>query len=744
MVPSWKQLDVLVPLLTIACIAVALRQLPWHSDLPPDPIAASPNPLTWPVVREWSRREEPLTTGPDMLGYDRIAARLYDAIVRPEEPAIALIGAIGFGKTSILNMVRRRFVHDNTSLVVFAHVNCWALPRAGDAPRIALERAVSALNHIVDAEALRGLPAIYSRLLAGEPTGTIGKILSSGRPMDATEQLHRFTPMLEAIDAKLLFIIEDAERAAPPFETRHLERLLWALRDVKRVSFVLSFDPNCIRFGYTKLCDYIERLPRLSVRSVEDILAPAYTHWRTGHEGYIDPLPEVRRDRLGLDRVTHAFVRYQRRLHGDSVADAITDLLTSPRNLKHFVRDVDRTWEALRGEVELDDVIVLTALRHSVPAAFDFVVGNAEAARSETDENDDLAGHAEKTVKSRWESLRSSLSDPSRVQILIDALELPKLRSIDFARGQPLLQGIHNDGPVDYLGRILAGRILPGETRDQDVLRDMVDWKDSDNGRMVERLFTSTTESDQYVAIWRHYGCHLSGPELLKIATTLTNKTLEIQEANATVGTSAMLAVWHCCEKRVSRDERRDWLIERIRFALPTSLGFANELFHYCASAAHGFTTEEDRGRVRNALVEVARESFATVDVLLAALGDEHEYPVAQLVRVDHQDEPSDPVPLDSWAWFVPVLIGAAAVDEDRIVPDVVNIVGNTEAGIQAGRVTRRFALDRERMTEFFGERTNEMVNVLAVYRGSDRLALAARAEARTWITELAEDPEEG
>ncbi len=232
--------------------------------------------------------------------------------------------------------------------------------------------------------------------------------------------------------------------------------------DVDRVSFILSFDPERVRsFDYSKLCDNIERVPRIKVDRVEDLLAPAYEHWQTVPEGYIDPLPEQRKDRLGLENVTNPLIRYARRRQGDSVAHAITELLTTPRNLKHFIRNLDRAWEALRGEVELDDLIVLTALRHGAPEAFDFIVVNAETARSERPNDEDSAGKAEKTVRARWESLRDSLPNSTAVQMLVEPLELPQL-VFERLFAQSLPQGIHNDGPADYLGRILAGRIPPG------------------------------------------------------------------------------------------------------------------------------------------------------------------------------------------------------------------------------------------------------------------------------------------
>ena len=736
-VPSWRQLDVLLPLVIVAVIAVGIRQLPWkrpaRSELDPE----LPATVTWHVVQEWSRREDPLTDGPDLLGHETSVERIHDAVVRPEERAFALVGPVGSGKTSILNLLRQRLLRTKGGRrVVIAEVNCWAMPRSEDAPRVALERVISALDDFVDTLALRRLPDAYQQILSAEPTGTIAKLFSIGRTRDATEQLSGLTPLLEAIDARLLIIIEDAERAVQAFETRHLERLLWTLRDVDRVSFILSFDPEPPTFDYSKLCDNIERLPPITGDRVIDILAPAYEHWKTATEGYIDPLLEERKDRLGLENVTNPLVRYMRRRDGDTAAHAITDLLTTPRKLKHFIREVDQAWEALRGEVELDDLIVLTALRHGAPESFDFIVVNAETARSTRPKDEHGAGTAVKTVRARWDLLRDSLTKPTEVQRLIDVLELPQLSSDEHVSVQSLPQGIHNDEPVDYLGRILAGRIPPGEIRDQEVLKDIVSWKKSRSAQMLKRLVASTNESGQYVDIWEHYDCHFSDDQLIEIATGLIADALNHLKANASINHPAMHAVWRRCTRRLGRDTKTDWLIDQIRIVLPISLGFATDLFYFWGSAENGIVSVEHRNRVRMALVEDARTSFANVDALLLSLGPEHEYALTRLVHPPPLNEPPDPIRRDSWASLVPIIIEAAKVNEDRIVPDVAILVGDTAVGVRTGQFDQRYELKRERMAEFFGNQIDVMLDVLAEYSGNNEYALAAKEEAKKWITE--------
>jgi energy-coupling factor transporter ATP-binding protein EcfA2 len=738
--PAWQRLDVLGPLGIIAMVASAWRQLPWRRATPAQQAAVEAVvPLTWDDLKRWFRREEPLQNGPDLFGHAPIAERIYNAIIQPENQAIALIGLVGSGKSSILNAVKHKLHHQSTSFTIVAEFNCWAMPRPEDAPRLALERAIDALSDVIDAQAVRRLPLSYQRILSAEPTGKLSRLVGVDDVPDAVDQLRTLTSLLEVIDARLLLIIEDAERAGQSFETRHLERLLWTLRHVDRVSFILSFDVQRASFDYPKLCDIIERVRPITVDRVEEVLAPAYSAWRTASDTYIDPISsEKRQDRLGLENVTDSTMRYLRRTHGDSAADAIAALLTSPRNLKHFIRDVDRAWDQLRGEVELNDLIVLTALRHGAPAAFDFIVDNVEAARSERKERDAFAGDAVKTIKPRWEKLRNSLAQPTMVQNLVDVLDLNQLNSDSTVSSQSSPQGIHNGEPVDYLGRILAGQLLPGEIRDQDVLRDIEMWKNARSGAMLEKLATATPESDEYVAVWRHYAHRFSFEQVIDIAGALANALLITLGANASMQHPAMGAVWRQSSRYMERDTKTAWLIEQIQTVLPTSLGFATDLFQYFGSVADGIVTGAHRAQVRAALVESARASLNTADSLLASLGSQHEVPLTRLVYPPPSDQPPDTISFSSWGWLVDLIIEAARTNEERVVPDVAVLVGDTMQGFRTGTFERRYILKRDWMTEIFGPRTDDMLHILADYHGGQEHALGARKEAKMWLAERA------
>ena len=52
---------------------------------------------------------------------------------------------------------------------------------------------------------------------------------------------------------------------------------------------------------------------------------------------------------------------------------AVPKLLLTPRLLKHTLRRMRGAWQALHGEIDFDDLLMVNVLRSAAPEAFDFV-----------------------------------------------------------------------------------------------------------------------------------------------------------------------------------------------------------------------------------------------------------------------------------------------------------------------------------------------------------------------------------
>ena len=226
--------------------AVLLRWLLRSDIVEPTPPAASESTddVSWPKVEQWiASGERPIIgSEQDMFQHRAVAKRVAHAI-GDNGRSVALLGRFGTGKTSVINLVCRELSRLSSTVIV-ADVGVWAVPRPEDIPRLALNQIIAALDDHIDTIELRTLPLTYQRLVAAEPTGRLARLLELETPADSVRALQRLSPLLEVLEARLVLVVQDVERTGPGFDTRHLDRFLWALRDVKRTSFIFGHRPR--------------------------------------------------------------------------------------------------------------------------------------------------------------------------------------------------------------------------------------------------------------------------------------------------------------------------------------------------------------------------------------------------------------------------------------------------------------------------------------------------------------------
>ena len=290
----WHQIDVILPIVAVFLAAMLLRQVPRPSPLPSSArshrntnettsVARSPGTWCWGRIRDWiSAGEHPITDDRhDLFARAPVADRIARSL--QEGRSVALLGAYGTGKSSILNLVRAKLAQGSNTTIV-ANLDVWAVPRPEDVPRLALEQVVDALDHHVDTLGLRNIPVTYQRLVAALPMRNVSVILRLQAEGDSLAELQRLVPTLEVLNARLVLFIEDVDRLTRRFDTRHLQRLLWGLRAVPRVSFALAFDPGKgPNIDFSKLCDTMELLRPMEYEHVGAILVNAVNHWRRAY-----------------------------------------------------------------------------------------------------------------------------------------------------------------------------------------------------------------------------------------------------------------------------------------------------------------------------------------------------------------------------------------------------------------------------------------------------------------------------
>lgn len=239
--PEWQDRETLALIASALAIAIVFRQLPIRKYKPLKRLNAATE-ITWEAIEKWMASGE-RAVEPDEIDFFRhrdIAQRAAAAV--REGRSVSLIGPFGSGKTGILNAVRAELLSKPDPFFVVAELNAWAIGKAKDAPRLALDRIISSLDDYADMQKFRGMPSTYRRLADAEPTGRLAKLVGSPQEGDPIDQIGRLTPVLEALNVRVVLFLEDVERAEQAgFDTRHLQRFLWAIRGTSRVSFVIAY-----------------------------------------------------------------------------------------------------------------------------------------------------------------------------------------------------------------------------------------------------------------------------------------------------------------------------------------------------------------------------------------------------------------------------------------------------------------------------------------------------------------------
>ena len=142
----WHQIDVILPIVAVFLAAMLLRQVPRPSPLPSSArshrntnettsVARSPGTWCWGRIRDWiSAGEHPITDDRhDLFARAPVADRIARSL--QEGRSVALLGAYGTGKSSILNLVRAKLAQGSNTTIV-ANLDVWAVPRPEDVPRL--------------------------------------------------------------------------------------------------------------------------------------------------------------------------------------------------------------------------------------------------------------------------------------------------------------------------------------------------------------------------------------------------------------------------------------------------------------------------------------------------------------------------------------------------------------------------------------------------------------------------------
>ena len=420
----------------------------------------------------------------------------------------------------------------------------------------------------------------------------------------------------------------------------------------------------------------------------------------------------------------------------ESPLAAMLALLETPRSLKHVLRRVNHSWRQLHGEVELDDLIIITVLRHSAEPAYRFLTRNIDVLRHEPR---DLMPRT-KTVKSEWDNECKTMPKAGAVRSLAELLGIKQLRGDTRFGGGDSPQGAHVSEPTDYFRRILSDEVGIAEPRDQTVLGDVERWQAGSDEALVTKLLAATEDNARYARVWEHFSFRQPENELMTLTEAVVLRVLERDGASADGEHPAIISLWRACNRRLPKGRVADWIRDLILSAVPTSLNLVNDLYYFW-TGKHGVVTGTERIQIRAAVVEAVRDVVRTGRDLTRVLTPHHPYSVMRLIT--QTDVETGASAYRAWQDHLPaVLIEGARRDSEIVVPELANLAGDEQSGHRAVGpqyppvFLRRYKIDRARMPLLFVERLDEALTLLAEYDGNNPYAVRAKGDAALWLKE--------
>jgi KAP family P-loop domain len=758
--PMRAAVPIPIPWWTIAIILVSASvALVLARSLSPDPVTATApreqdqlGSLNWLAIDKWVREEQPSQI--DLLGHLSIAHRIARVLALPlstSEESVALVGEFGSGKTTILQWVQAELRKSSNPQVIVSWVSCWGLSDSISAAVLIIERMLDTLQGVVDVTPVRGLPQAYRRVLEHERLGVIQRLVGSDTEEDLLKRLNTLTGVLRQLNLRVVIFVEDVDRTpGAGFEPTQLERLLWILKGLPCITFVVALSGGSRRtqvLDVSRLCEHIATISALSVERVRAALQRLRDHCERDFK-YLQPKTEARvSDSLELtsDNAMLAYIRAGTGERGP--VEAIAALLPTPRRLKHLIRRVERAWQNLHGEVNLNDLLVMTSLREGAPDVFDFVRQNIDTARREGDTGLDKAP---KALNELWKKKVAEDEQFALAAPLVNRLEIRQLSE----SASSAVQRVQSSEPNDYFLRIVNEEIPVRELRDQEMLRDIANWTEGLSTTMLDKLSAATDHDERYVSLWEYFSADVSSDRFNGLVWELFRRYRQLRPPDA-----QMPALMSCWRQRHLRQDRSivpaEQLISMIADAIPVSLPLANELYYFWASTRYGPFTAEDRNAVRREMVAAARKAFSTAEALIASVDlavdpkGRVQWSIRHLMEpADQEEPPSELRALEDWTWLIPELLTAIRLAPTLILGLTARIVGDVESGFRRVLFSERFRLNSDRIERLFGDRQNDILHAFSDAPPTDDWILkAAQTQSAKLLAgesiEVSEDDDE-
>ncbi|WP_426730613.1 P-loop NTPase fold protein [Myxococcus faecalis] len=672
-------------------------------------------------LRAWIQHDTPIQH-PHLDAFNRrpTALRIVERIrgTTTPPPTIALIGELGSGKTSILHLITHELKNSgpiNQNIIV-TQISLWPFETIDAAIRATLSAITREISHHINTIPMSGLSDEYINTIEKANAGWISFFRNHRSPLAIISD---FDKVATALELRIVLWIEDLERFAgpPTASTIESERLgpirslLHMFSDTKCIQLILASTHLGTKFDIEKIARFIEPLPTIDHRTTWPIIK-AFIDACWLPRDFIDPAITSVRQELHGKKATHTPSQSALLLPYEmNLPIALATICSNPRKLKFGLRHCLDAWETLRGEIDFDDLLVVSLLRAAEPELFAIITDSIDELRSEIRRTHSTSTAPESNFAKAFSTLTATTSSPRKL-----ALE----RALDFVfpnwqepgkttprKTKP--QGISTKHHRNYWERYLTLTIPPKDQRDQPVLGAVVDWKEGRNKQLIELL----TKGTQVDPIESFIETMLAPNDLLRLLKELVLAEVERTPADWMANEPAgLVAIWRTLLDHPN--EQLPQVIEEILIAItPRNVQLAYDIIYLFLTRDSSNVPEllprEAADKLKSKFQSLLKESFTDSPTkLAAALRDANPYVLlwsAWGLR-NVRERAFVGLPFPDWSLFSKTLLDAAEASPTVVFPQIVPFLVDSENQIKQiqGQYheTIKFTTNKERASRLF------------------------------------------
>lgn len=633
-------------------------------------------------IRAWIEDDRPIVDASgDLFGLRSVARRVAKRLATERAASHAILGDLGTGKTSLLNLVTSLLpTIDGGSKVRIVKVELWQYESARAAVEGAIRAIVDAVAVEVPVVSIQSLPGRYVRAMSALGGWGEGLAHALGPETDPFATLKELDAIALALDVRFVVWVEDLERfageggSAKEHERLNPIRALFHALDshLEQFSVVVATTSLVSRIEVEKIARFTERIPLLDPEEAVRILRLFRTGCMKLYPNDIDPATEDGRGRLPQLIPGDQPIRVTRRI-GAFDSGRLLGLILSgakkPRQFKFTLRATLDAWTRLHGEVDFDDLLVLSALRHGNPSHYALIEKHMPRIirRWASDEEREKA-----KLALQREAEEISLSSPQDVRAVIDYLVSP-----DAARQSP--QGFSLE---KYWNRYASLDLAEGDVLDQPVLEALLR---GDEEEILDLLEGATRE--QVV----HFESLIEAGQVSRLLVLLVARRSEESSAHwldgenlfhTVPGLSPLWSIWKRRKREGTFLTDGDWIANvrtALDLAIPVNLFLAMEIEHYFVISSEDVLADrgllaEAKARTRQGIVRgYVDQPQKLRDALDGAPEATLLWVCWGLDRV--REGTTSGLPFEGWPELANTILAAAGIHPEAMMPQVATMI---------------------------------------------------------------------